>query len=455
MTSLPRPAPFSPWGAARRATRRAGAGTWLTRGAAVWLWILLLGAVCVAETVTHLGARNGFLESSRPLYASYGAGEHLPADGYLTWVGNVPVLQDAESFLKLSAFFGGRLGPEATGFLDRRAAYGYLASLVLPWMPWDGGAYAAFVVINLAFWWGAAGAMFWLVRRRGGDVALAVVASLLVATGNGMTFMVGLPQSYVPAYAAVVFLLALAEWLGVWRPPHRPGPWLLLGWGAGVSATIYVSHVAIVLFWWLYGLRRVPWPLLLLATALAAGIGALWEVAGQGLVGLAFRTDNSGLASEAVRRWTGLPASDWGAVVDFARRQNVVSVFWGAFPLPFWLLAALGLAVASRDEREWAVAVLLAGVLTTLAIMPMFGLPRIAYFAYPAVYFLTARGLLWLARWLAALPGGGSLHPARARAAELAATAALVGLLVLAANGDLLGNEGLNAAFHYGVGIEW
>ena len=85
----------------------------------------------------------------------------------------------------------------------------------------------------------------------------------------------------------------------------------------------------------------------------------------------------------------------------------------------------------------------------------MFGLPRIAYFSYPAVYFLAARGLLWLARRLAAIPSGGSLHPARARAAELAAAVALVGLLVLAANGDLLGNEGLNAAFHYGVGIEW
>jgi hypothetical protein len=455
VTSLPQPASRSPWSAARRAGRGAGAGAWVSRSASVWLWLLLLGAVCLAETVTHLGARNGFLESSRPLYASFGAGEHLPADGYVTWVGNVPVLQDAESFIKLAAFFAGRQGPQATGFLDRRAAYGYLASLVVPWMPWDGGAYAAFVALNLVFWWGAAGAMFWLVRRRSGDVALAAVASLLVATGNGMTFMVGLPQSYVPAYAAAVFLLALAEWLGVWRPPHRPGSWLLLGWGAGVAATIYVSHFAIVLFWWLYGLRRVPWPLLLLATALAAGIVALWEVAGQGLAGLAFRTDNSGLASEAVRRWTELPVSGWRAVVDFARRQNVISALWGAFPPPFWLLAALGLAVASREEREWSVAALLAGVLPALAIMPMFGLPRIAYFAYPGVYTLAAMGVLWLARRLARCSGEASLHPARARAARVATAAALLGLLVLAANADLLGDRGLNAAFHYGVGIQW
>jgi hypothetical protein len=150
--------------------------------------------ICLAEVLSHSGNRNGFLESSRPLYSSVSGRDLLPADGYVTWIGPVPVLQDAESFVKQGAFFLGQRGPHDTGFLDRRAAYAYLAALLIPWFRWEGGTYAAFVALNAFFWWAAAAAMYWLVRRRWGDTPLALGASLLVATGNGMIFMAGLPQ---------------------------------------------------------------------------------------------------------------------------------------------------------------------------------------------------------------------------------------------------------------------
>jgi hypothetical protein len=413
--------------------------------------VAALGLICLAETLTHTGARNGYLESSRPQYSYLSGRSLLPAEGYVSWFGHVPVLQDAESSAKLAAFFLGQQGPRYTGFLDRRAAYSYLAALLLPPTRWEGGAYAAFVAVNLAFWWAAAVAMYWLVRRRTGDTPVAIVASFLVATGNGLIFMVGVPQSYVPAYATLILLMALAEWLRVWHPPHRLGPWLLLGWGAGVASTFYFSHIASVVFWWVYGARRVPWRYLAAATALAFGIGALWELWGRSLAGLDFLTDNSSLVGSAAGGWLRQLRSSWPAIVEFARSATVAGTVLGAFPLIWWALAGLGLLVGSPDDREWGVAGVMAGLVPALAVLGILALPRIAYFMLPGVTFLAALGVVWLGRatgrWLARTP----LPRPAARASGLALAAAAMALLALIGNADLLGDQSWNAQFHFPV----
>jgi hypothetical protein len=420
---------------------------------ATWIWLIFLGAVCLAETLTHAGSHNGFLESSRPLYSQFSGRPLLPADGYLTWIGQVPALQDAESFVKQAAFFLGQQGPQDTGFLDRRAAYAYFAALLLPWFPWEGGAYGAFVAVNALFWWGAAAAMFWLVRRRWRDTALALGASFLVATGNGLIFMVGLPQSYVPAYAVLVLLLALAEWLDVWRPPHRVGPWLILGWAAGVASTIYFTHIPIAVFWWVYGARRVPWRYLCVATALAFGIGTLWEVYGHQVAGLAFVTDNSALVGTAARRWQQHLLTSWSDLIAYVRSANTAGVVLGAFPVVWWPLVGAGLLASRRADREWAVAGILAGLVPAVAMIALLSLPRIAYFMFPAVYILAAQGVLclaglagaWLARRGLPAPATGRLTAALA--------VLLLALLALTGNADLFGYQGWNAQFHHSAVI--
>jgi hypothetical protein len=416
-----------------------------------WLWMAALGLVCLAETLTHVGARNPYLESSRPIYARLSGNDLLPADGYVSWIGHVPVLQDAESFVKLAALFLGQHGPQDTGFLDRRAAYSYLAALVVPWFRWEGGAYAAFVALNLACWWAAAGAMYWLVRRRTGDTPVALAASFLVAAGNGMIFMVGMPQSYLPAYASLVLLPALAEWLDVWRPPHRLGPWLLLGWGAGVAATVYFTHIAIAAFWWLYGARRVPWRYLFAATVLAFGIGALWEVWGHHLAGLRFVTDNSSLVGQATGSWLSRLLSPWPTLVTGLRDLDASGTVLGAIPAPWWPLVAVGLLVSTRDDREWAFAGIVAGLIPTVAMLTLLALPRIAYFMYPAVYFLAAQGAVWLARaagrWIARF----SLPQPAARGTGLVVAATALTVLALLGNADLFGYALGNAQFHFAL----
>ena len=419
--------------------------------ALTWLWLAGLGLICLAETVVHTGARNPFLESSRPVYARLSGNDFLPADGYVSWIGHVPVLQDAESFVKQTALFLGQQGPQDTGFLDRRAAYSYFASLLVPWFRWSGGAYAAYVAVNLLFWWATAATMYWLARRRTGDTAVALAASFLVAAGNGLIFMVGMPQSYVPAYASLVLIPALAEWLNAWRAPHRAGAWLLLGWAGGVASTVYFTHISVTVFWWVYGLRRVPWRYLLMASILAFGIGTLWELWGHQLVGLRFLTDNSSLVGEATDSWLARLFTSWPALVTGLRDLDASGTVLGAIPPVWWLLAGVGLAVSSAENREWALAGIVAGLVPTLAMLTLLALPRIAYFMYPAVYFLAAQGIVWLARAAGRLAGRAALPPAVARYSGLAvAVTALAGLALLG-NADSLGYALGNAQFHYGL----
>jgi hypothetical protein len=264
--------------------------------------------------------------------------------------------------------------------------------------------------------------------------------------------MAGVPMSYLAAYACVVLLLALGEALDAFRRP-RLGTWLLLGWGAGIAATIYFAHVVLLLFWWLYGLRRVPWRYLLAATGVALGISAGWELYGRTLVGLGFTTDNSALIGQAVGAWLEHLQRPWAEVLVYFRGGPLAGAaaaretLLGAFALPWWALAAVGLAFAAREDREWAAAVAVAALLPTVVLLALLPLPRLAYYMYPAVYVLAAAGALRLARGAAALgaQGGTGLS----RAAGAATLGLTLGGLILAANLDLFGYQALNARFHF------
>ena len=117
----------------------------------------------------------------------------------------------------------------------------------------------------------------------------------------------------------------------------------------------------------------------------------------------------------------------------------------GAFPYPFWILAALGLPSRPAVARSWALAVLVA-VLPAIAFSTRFHLPRLAYFAYPAVYLL--------GRSRNRRPGGLAR-----RAADPAgcwrSLRIVVLLLAALATLDLGGWQGLNVGFHYGKGSAW
>ncbi len=439
------------------------AGARLARRLSGRPWLVALAMLCAAQLLSHSGSRNGFLQSSRPLYS---VNDTLPADGYVSWVGTVPVLHDADGVLTVVAFFLGGREAKDTGILDRRAAYAYLASLAVPFA----GAYGGFLLLNLLFWWGAAGAAYWLVQRRWRDEPLALGTSFLVATGNGFLFMAGVPMSYLAAYACAMLLLALGEWLEAFSRP-RLGAWLVLGWGAGVAATVYFTHFVILTFWWLFGLRRVPWRYLLAATAVALGISWLWEGYGRSLVGLGFTTDNSGLIGDSLSRWLRHLRAPFPELLTYLRGGPLAgaaatrATLAGAFPPLWWILAGVGLLGSSRADREWALAVAMGALLPTLILLSLLPLPRLAYYMYPAMSLMAARGALHLGTVVARLTerlSGSAVSPAGSappaapalalRLASLVAPAtvgAALGALALLSNLDLLGFQELNVQFHF------
>ena len=418
------------------------------------LWLAFLALVCAAEIATHTGARSGFLQSSRPLYS---INELLPADGYVSWIGTTPVLHDSDGILTLASMFLGERGPQNTGILDRRAAYPYLASLAIPWA----GPYAGFLVITWLFWSGAAAAGYWLVLRRTRDRALALVFSLLIAVGHGFIFMAGVPMSYACAYSMVLLLLALAEWRGAFTEGATVRTWLLLGWGAGVAATIYFTHIPVFIFWWLYGLRHAPWRGVLAGTLLAAGISVGWELYGRSLVGLGFSTDNSGAVGDSVYGWIAHLQRSPDVVLEYLRggplagAAAIRGTLLSAFSYPWWVLAAVGLVASSRAEREWLLALAMGGLLPAIVVLSLLPLPRAAFYMYPAVYFCAARGILVLARGARAALSRVTRAPAPPRLGAAVALACCVLVLVAFDNADLLGFPQINARFHNSMGIEW
>lgn len=409
-------------------------------------WLLALALLCAAQLVSHSGSRNGFLESSRPLYS---ADDTLPANGYVSWVGAVPVLHDADGVLTITAFLLGGRVPENTGILDRRAAYAYLASLTIPWV----GAYGGFLLLNLLFWWSAAASAYWIVRRRWRDEPLALATSFLVAAGNGFLFMAGVPMSYLAAYASAMLLLALGEWLQGFSHP-RLGAWMVLGWGGGVAATIYFTHFVLLAFWWLYGLRRVPLAYLLVATSLTLGIAALWEAYGTALAGLAFTTDNSGLIGDSLSRWLSHLRAPFPELLTYFRGGPIAgaaatrATLAGAFPPLWWALAAIGLLASDREDREWVLAVALAALLPTLILLSLLPLPRLAYYMFPAMSLMAARGALLLGR-IAHAVAAPFLAPRLTPLAAPATVLLALGALALLSNLDLLGFQHLNVQFHF------
>lgn len=434
---------------------RTGGRAWIERHpVAVWLACLLL--VCVLEVATHAGGQSGFLVSSRP---EYSGNDRLPGDGYVSWAGDVPVLHDSDGFFTLVALFLGRHAPGATGILDRRAAYAYLASLTVPWM----GAYDGFLLVNVLFWWGAAAAAFWFVRRRWEDTTLALATSFLVAVGHGFLFMADVPMSYAAAYASVMLLIALGEWLGAFRRDVSLRSWLVLGWGAGVASTLYFAHIPLLIFWWIYGLRRVPWRHLAAATAVTLVISLGWEWFGRNVVGMDFLTDNSSIAGDAVRLWLAHVFLPWPVVLIYFRGGALAGAaalrgtLLSAFPYPWWALAAVGFATSRRADREWALAIVLGGLVPSLVILSLLPLPRVAYYMYPAVYVMAARGAITLGR-LCAAALRATIKPAAERPERLAfavALAAALAGLALTSNADLLGYQQLNARFHLSMVEGW
>ncbi len=408
------------------------------RGArATAAWAALLLAICVVELLLHEGERNPFVATSRP---ESGVVDWTVADGYATLLDGHIAQGDGLFLLPMLGLFLGDRPPEPSEF-DRRAGHVFLVSLLARPV----GAYWAFAVVNLLSWWAASLSVWWLARRRWPGSPVPWIAGLLTATGQGFIFMSTAPQAHAAAFAAFALVLALADRLRLWRREAGLSAWLRLGWAAGAAGLIYLVYLPCLLFFWLYGVARGRLAGLVLATAATLGIVVTWERLAAALLGLSFSGGNNDLAGEALGGWVNLARASAAHVVGQLHHSSVRGLMVGAFYYPWWVLAAFGLAVSTRDARRWGLAVMLATALPAVAFTTRFNLPRVAYFMYPALYPLAAAGIVWLAGQVCR----------RSPAGRWVVVVALTGGLVALTNLDVVGLQHLALWFHHSKGREW
>jgi hypothetical protein len=446
----------------------AGKPAAVARGRAL-LWGAALLGVCAVGLVSHTGERNGFVASSRP---ASGVELWTIADGYAMLLDGVLAQGDGHFLLPMLRLLLGD-APPRPGEFDRRAGHVYLVSLLARPL----GAFWAFAGVNLLGWWAAALAVWWLGRRRWPGTAVPWIASLLTATGHGFLFMAAAPQAHAPAFAAFALVLALGDRLRVWERRARLGAWAGIGWATGAAGLIYFVHLPCLLFVWLYGLGKARLRGLALATLLALGVVGAWEVYASALLGLNFAGGNNDLSGQAARNWLAVAARGPIWIIGQMHASSLRGLFAGAFYYPWWAFAVVGLVASTRDNRRWALAVILAAALPAIAFTTRFNLPRVAYVMFPAIYLLAARGIevvadaaaRWLGRgqavrdkWHEPGPdrtqgdGAARLDPApAARRLKRWVAALAVALLVAIANADLLGVQQLNLWFHYSQGSAW
>jgi hypothetical protein len=427
-----------------------------------WWWAAVLLALCTLELLTHTGEQNGWVASSRP---TSGVETWTTADGYAILFDGIPAQGDGLALLPMLSLFAGDAPPRPSEF-DRRAGHVYLVSLLQRPL----GLYWSFAAVNLVSWWIAALAVWWLGRRRWPESSVPWLASAFVATGQGFTFVAAAPQAHGVALASFAAVLALAEALRVWQAPSARsglGNWAKLGWAVGAAGLIYLANVPALIFLWLYAAARAPRRAMLLrwlagvatASLVALAIVAAWQVYASALLGLSFAGGNNDLVGEAARGWISDVRRGMMYVVGQLHADSPRGILGAAFYYPWWLLAVIGYAASDRENRRWTLAIILAASLPTIAFSTRFGLPRVAYFMFPAVYLLAARGVEIAAIRL--------LNPLRAtvaaphtlreafRPAPLAVAGALALGLILMGNVDLLGNQQLNLWFHYSQGNGW
>ena len=413
----------------------------------LWLFAVAIVLTCTVEWHLHGDAANPFLATSRP---EAGMENWTNADGYATILDGHPAQGDGLFLLNLLGLFMGDR-PAIFGEFDRRAGHVYLVSLLQAPL----GTYWAFAITNLLAWITSAFAVWRLGWRRWPNRAVGEVAAIMVATGQGFIFMSSAPQAHPTAFAAFAVVLVLLDEVGLWtsRGAAEVRGAVAAAWATGIAGLLYFGHIPLALMTWVFGTGRIRTAVLMGLTLGSFAIATTWQWYGEWLLGLRFSGGNNDLAGGAVRIWLRIMSEGlWSFRWQF-HAGSIRGLLIGAFYYPWWVLALIGLAITAYRTRAWALAVFVGAIAPAIAFSPQFRLPRVAYFAFPAVYLLAAAGLVAVA---SALTPNSVLTNERTRQLFRGAivAAGLAGLALLT-NLDLLGNQTFTVWFHQAQENEW
>ena len=395
-------------------------------------------ALCVLEWGLHVDDHNPWLASSRP---EANEDRWLGADGYAMLLDDHVAQNDGSFLLDLARTFLGESIPNPGGY-DRRAGHVYFVSMLIRPL----GAYWGFAGANLVAWCGAALLIRWLGARLWPGTATGTIGAILVATGQGFIFTGTAPQAHTVAYGAFALLLALFERWRMTTSIAGLRAWARIGWLTGVGGLIYFVHLPFLLFAVLSAGPRRHWRGLAVAGGTTLALLYAWQLVGS-TIGLNFEGGNNDLSGEAITNWLRMARGGLQDLVAWGHYSSPRGVVVGAFWLPWLALAATGWWVSPARARHWTTAVTVAGIAPALAFTTRFQLPRVAYFAYPAILLLAAAAIATLSALASRRYGSW--------AGRVVAGALLVALATVTNLDVLTGSLRFAVDFHYAPGTEW
>jgi hypothetical protein len=307
--------------------------------------------------------------------------------------------------------------------------------------------YYVFIFLNSGLWLGAAMAGFGLMRRIG-EMGAATMFSLLIATGSGFIYFANQPLSYVAGYAAVVILIYLFEVLLIERGNGKSA--LLFGLLYGLGLLVSDLLPLALLFPVYCVARKGPMRRAILAVVGGIGVFAItlaflaYVARVPNLVGnLALMGSSGSLANHFSLN------SVYVLVLEYLNRFSM-DLVQGFLILPI-VAAIVGIMFLRENSRAMIALAFVLPAMATVAILEISGthfedwqyaaLPRIAYIAYPAVYFLGAIGLV---------DGSGIIFSRWPRFGRIAPYLFLIAVIVLN-NLDVWGYPAIY--YHFGAGL--
>ena len=462
----PSPAPVASDDAARSP---AQTGLELRLGFHLRRWSVpgLLALVVAVEILAHAGPRSPHITA---FYPTRGPGSSTHAEGYIDFLGDVPIYREAvgEAVNAAKAFSGeAASGQELGGPNDDRAGYSYLLALMAPVL----GYYPAGLLINGLFWWLASLAVWSLGRTFFGNGPRAIAAALLTATSQGLTYWSATPMSYLVGLAWFAILLAVAtRWrIAGWRGASARYR-LAFGWLVGVTGLFYVVPQVVLGWMGMFVLRRTAWWGVLVAAVMAVALSRLWEVFGK-IGGLPFdpRINAAmgyiGFQTTLVNWLEFWEQGPQPLLIDLSRYQLIGGLV-GGFYYPLLFASLVGIIVARPRRQQWYVALLAAGlgagvVASQIHITP--AASRYIYWVYPALYLAAAEGVWFLGRrvgeavtqWWSRKAFGGPFTGSGQTWIARGALAALVLFQLAVSLADIFGQYHFVVLLTWAPGLQW
>ena len=175
--------PLSPVSSDDTARRAAQTGSELRLGPYLRRWSVpgLMALVVAVEILAHAGPRSPPVTVLQPTRFPRSVSAH--AEGYIGFVGTVPVYLEATREVMLAKAFSGEAasGHDIGGPNDDRAGYPYLLALTAAVL----GYYPAALLINGLFWWLASVAVWSLGRAFFGDGPRAIACGFADSDKSG------------------------------------------------------------------------------------------------------------------------------------------------------------------------------------------------------------------------------------------------------------------------------